>query len=164
MRAREWASFELLNSVTLTPGTAVSAWVFNPLDIGTVFDEPTIVRMIVNFEGFTGQQAAPAQCFAQWVISAWKEQPGLSNVTPVSGPDPINGAQDSMVWTAYPIVQAANSFVNVAEFTGAERYDLRSKRKLEGGNTGIAFSAANDAASTTNFTFSFSVRALFLNS
>lgn len=164
IRNREWSGFttaqaggdyDTPRTVIMTPGQAFRAWIFDPLYCAEVWDEPTIVRMLLIPSVYL--DASPIQTTGDYRqtlrggIITWKH--GINQapaVTDFDGLDPGDPQLDWLWWGEYHFNHYSTISLGTQQqdFTGGSgTVNVKTKRKLELGY-GLAGAFYNIADST----------------
>jgi len=150
---KEWISFYTYigtpstpHSVTMPAGTDASLWIIPPGDVLSLFDEPTILRMIISLTfGTEGLNGGNSMSLAFGIITA-------RGIDEIGTPPVYNALQQGYwdwLWTYYPQVTTNNGGGISGTYGSTEPasvQDVRSKRKVKPGE-GILFSFANNNGS-----------------
>lgn len=182
LRAREWVSHRFINTTTFVPTvvafplatTAVQVYgnyILSPDDMTINFDEPTLMRWILQWS-FQTNQSPGADCALSLQLGLIKLS--LEGATaPFNAGDvariplPFDDGDSAWIWqSCQTIVLRVNEKTTILSGSGGEQLNIKTRRKVENGE-GLAMVAVTQmetpASSGTVGWLSFSGRLLLLN-
>jgi len=132
---KEWIGFSLENpsspgepqTAYLNSGVYVTNWILSPSDALTVFDEPTILRCLIQTTTAFDQMAAGGMALVSYGLIACTELPTYSSY---SAPD------FDWIWMQWVTRNASAATVAPAAAGTADQStlsDVRTKRKIDAG-------------------------------
>lgn len=146
IRNREWVSFTTGLSYNeprtevLLDGASFRAWAIDPGQALTVWDEPTIVRMLIwpsiYLYATTTQSTADYTVTVRGGFLTWKGSTQGAIANELAGVDPNDGSLDWMWWneTHFNHFNLLYLGTSLHDFTGNSGVvNVKSKRKLESG-------------------------------
>lgn len=127
------------DTIHMTPGSVARSWILSPADVADLWDEPTVVRMLLAPAIFqAGTNAIVVGDYNTTVrggVIAWKHTIDAAPVsTSMDGLDPSDGGLDWLWWGEAHLNHTNLQFLGTqfADYTGGSGVvDVRTKRKLE---------------------------------
>jgi len=163
---KEWwgfATFEPdtseVQAATLAPGSLVSSFILSPQDALNAFDEPTVLRILVQvtpaFEAI-GTNGLTVVSFGI-IVADEAAVPAIGGATP----DPLLNSDHDWLWRKdWAYVAPDTGAPDLYRYTFQEQWDdARAKRRIEAGQ-GLMFVATSNVASNANTRFWASGRVL----
>lgn len=180
VRNREWMSFTTGLTYgeprleSMQGGQSFKAWAIDPTQALELWDEPTIIRMVLWPQIFIGTTASVTASDYRLTIRGgfivWKASTITTVSTELDGLDPEDGSLDWLWWNesffGHYGVQSYGG--NTHDFTGGGGYvNVKTKRKIEQGSGLVgAWKCLSDnypSGSTGPINFHFAGRVLLLN-
>lgn len=175
VRAKEWVSATTVDAasqigvpLTLASNTQTGLWIISPDTMSILFDDPTLVRIILNWEVTASIGSTNVRQHLQMGLIKWNAEatPGVS--LPVALiphiPLPFEDGDGPWIW------QWQNNMVGTTlQSWGFRRpqdpyEDVKTKRKFQAGE-GLLFTAANtrNGVNAVDVYITLNLRMLFLN-
>lgn len=184
VRNREWFGWTTVtNSATddyykpglgaLAANQRAATWIIDPIEVANIWDEPTVVRLLLRANFFNAGTAADItntyRNTVRWGIIAWKGST-LDPATNSSALLGVDGQDPGLDWLYYDEyhfqhlnLEQGGTFDVLAHSTPyLGKMDIRTKRKLELGY-GLAQVVTNIPNSTGTIKYHINGRCLILN-
>jgi len=170
LRSREWTGFETSPSgiigepgrILFSANTSFTEWALDPDDVIELYDEPTIIRLLISDQCHPVAPNAAASIACSLYV-------GIMTSKDDSFPPGIMFADDAtndwLYWSHWMMFNGGTSdgFINAGPTrNGGDTIDIRSKRKLETGEGLLvcAYAAANNSHTVV---WALNARCLLLN-
>jgi len=176
-RAREWIAATTVDSsdaigvpLTLASNTSTAFWVISPDEMTAIFDEPTLVRSIINWEITASTASTTVRQHLQIGLIKWNAE-GTGGVDPIPAatvaivPLPFEDGDAQWIWQ-YQVNMVGTTLQSFGFRPGkpGEPDDIKTKRKFQNGD-GLLFVAANtrNGVNAVDVYVTFNARFLFIN-
>lgn len=175
VRAKEWVTATTVDSggsigvpITLASNTQTGFWIISPDTMAALFDDPTLVRIILNWEITASTGSASVRQHIQVGLIKWNAEatPGVSLPVAILPfiPLPFEDGDSPWIW------QTQHNMVGTAlQSWGFRRpndpyEDVKTKRKFQSGE-GLLLTAANtrNGVTAVDVYLHLNMRMLFIN-